>query len=445
MPEPLTDARWFLVAGATLVLMALASSVLRRLPLTASVLYLALGAAIGPLGLGLARIDPIAHAPLLELLTELAVILSLFTAGLKLREPLRAGRWRLPARLALLSMILTVALIAVAGYVGLGLSVGAAILLGAILAPTDPVLASDVQVTRPTDLEDLRFGLTGEAGLNDGTAFPIVWLGLGLLGLHELGGGARWLLVDVAWASAGGLVIGLVAGTLVGRFVLYVRRTHQQAVGLDEFLGLGLIALSYGIAVLAGTLGFLAVFAAGLAVRRIELNTTGIEPDDPQVVEAPRHTGGDPLELATHPEHAPAYMASALLEFNEQLERIAEIALVVVIGAMLAVVPIPVEAIWFVPLLFLVIRPVSVALGLAGSGTPRTRLAFLGWFGIRGIGSLYYLMYAIVHGLPTDLAMRLTGLVLTVVALSIVIHGVSVTPLMERYEERRKRRTVRHA
>jgi sodium/hydrogen antiporter len=400
------------------------------------------GIAVGPIGLGLIRIDPIAHAPMLELLTELAVIVSLFTAGLKLREPLEAGRWRRPVRLAILSMVLTVALVATLGVAGLGLPLGAAILLGAILAPTDPVLASEVQVTRPTDREDLRFALTGEAGLNDGSAFPLVLLGLGLLGLHDVGpSGLGWIAVEVVWASIGGLVIGGLAGTAVGRLVVHLRREHRTALGLDEFLGLGVIALAYGLAVLAGTYGFLAVFAAGLAVRRIELKATGVEPEDPAVVETV-HRVADTEEAATHPEHAPAYMASVLLEFNEQLERIGEIALVVLVGAMLAVVPLPIEAIWFAPLLFLVIRPISVVLGLAGSRTPRLMLGFIGWFGIRGIGSLYYLMYAIVHGLDAALGVRLTGLVLSVVALSIVVHGVSVTPLMDRYDRLRHRRVV---
>jgi NhaP-type Na+/H+ or K+/H+ antiporter len=443
MPEPLTDPRWFVLAGVVLVVMAIAASVLRRLPVTASILYLLIGVAVGPLGLGLIRIDPLADAPLLELLTEIAVIVSLFTAGLKLREPLQAGRWRRPVRLATFAMIITIALVAAVGVGGLGFPLGVALLLGATLAPTDPVLASDVQVTGPTDLEDLRFNLTGEAGLNDGSAFPFVLLALGVLGLHEVGdNGMRWLVVDLAWASIGGLAIGGLAGTLVARLVLHLRRTHRTALGLDEFLGLGLIALSYGVALLAGTYGFLAVFAAGLAVRRIELLHTGEAPADPEVVEAPERAV-PPEEAATHPERAPAYMASTLLAFNEQLERILEIGLVVLLGAMLAVVPLPGEVLWFAPLLFLVIRPLSVVVGLVGTGTPPLRLAYLGWFGIRGIGSLYYLMYAIVHGLPVDQATRLAGIVLAVVAVSIVVHGVSVTPLMDRYDRLRARRSPR--
>ncbi len=436
---PITDARWFVLAGITLLVMALAGTVLRRLPLTASILYLAIGAAAGPLAFGLIRLDPIEHAALIELLTELAVIVSLFTAGLKLREPLRAGRWRGAVRLAVVSMTLTVGLIAIVGVTWLALPIGAAVLLGAILAPTDPVLASDVQVAGPTDREGLRFTLTGEAGLNDGSAFPFVMLGLGLLGLHELGPfGLRWLAVDVLWAVIGGVAIGLLAGTAVGRLVLYLRRTHREALGLDEFLCLGLIAGSYGLALTIGTYGFLAVFAAGLAVRRIEVQASGVEPEDPELVESPGTASPDVEAIASDPDRAPAYMASALLRFNEQLERIGEIAVVVLLGALLAAVPLPGDGAWFAALLFLVLRPIAVVVGMLGAAS-RVQLAYLSWFGIRGIGSIYYLMYAIVHGLPRDLAERLTALTLLVVAISIVVHGISVTPLMERYESRRRR------
>src|SRR3954451_2412682 len=262
---------WCLVIGLLLIVMALAGSVLQRLPLTASLFYLAVGFGLGPTGVGLIGLDPLRQSAFLERVTEVAVLVSLFTAGLKLRTPLGDGRWLLPVRLAFGSMVLTVGLVALAGVVGLGLPLGAAVLLGAILAPTDPVLASDVQVTDPFDRDRLRFTLTGEAGLNDGTAFPFILLGLGLLGTHELGDSLwRWLAIDVLWGVAVGIGVGALLGTLVGRFVLYLRRTHKEAVGLDNFLALGLIGVAYGLASLAHAYGFLAVFAAGVALRRLE-------------------------------------------------------------------------------------------------------------------------------------------------------------------------------
>jgi NhaP-type Na+/H+ or K+/H+ antiporter len=425
----------YIVVGAVFILMALSGSVLKRLPLSTSMLYLAAGVLIGPHALNLINFDPIAEAAIVERITEVAVIVSLFTAGLKLRVPLRDPLWRLPVVLASWSMALTVGLIALVAVAVLKLPLGAAILLGAVLAPTDPVLASDVQVTGPRDRDRLRFTLTGEAGLNDGTAFPFVMLGLGLLGLHETGaGGWRWLAIDVLWAIPGGLLVGALLGTATGRLILFLRREHKEAVGLDDFLALGLIACSYGTALLLHAYGFLAVFAAGLALRKIEASTVGHEQAPDEVVAAAAAEGrGD--EIATDPETAPAYMTQAVLGFTEQLERIGEVAVVLLVGTMISVNAIPGAALWFVPLLLLVIRPVAAGMGMIGSTTTWLQRAFIGWFGIRGIGSIYYLMYAIVHGVSDETARLLTGLTLAAVATSVVVHGVSVTPLMRRYRD----------
>lgn len=433
---------WYLVVGVLFITMALSGSILKRLPLTTSILYLVIGLVLGSAGAGFLDLDMIAEAGLLERITEIAVIVSLFTAGLKLRIDWSDTRWLVPLRLAVVSMAITVGLITVAGFVGLGLSLGAAILLGAILAPTDPVLASEVAVDSPTDEDQLRLGLTGESGLNDGTAFPFVMLGLGLLGLHDLGAfGWRWLAIDLVWASLGGIAVGVVLGTLVGYLVIFLRREHREAVGLDEFLTLGLIALSYGGALFLHTYGFLAVFAAGLALRRVERRLT--PGDFEEVIE--EVIQGREEEIATKSETAPAHMLAAVLGFNERLERIGEFAVVLLIGGLLTVDLLPIEALWFVPLLFLVIRPLSTWLGLLRAPTTRTQRRYIAWFGIRGIGSIYYLTYAIEHGLSVEDAELLTAIVLTVVAISIVVHGITVTPLMTRYERRGERQAAERA
>jgi NhaP-type Na+/H+ or K+/H+ antiporter len=428
-------AIWFVVVGLLFVMMALAGSVLKRLPLSTSMLYLAAGAALGPLGAGLLHVDVYGQSHVWERVTEIAVLVSLFAAGLKLRVPFSDRGWMLPVRLATVSMLVTIGLVSLAGVYLMGLSPGAAILLGAILAPTDPVLASDVQVTDAADRDRLRFGLTGEAGLNDGTAFPFVMLGLGLLGLHELGdNGWRWIAVDLLWAVAAGLGTGIVLGTLVGRLVLYLRKTHREAVGLDDFLALGLIALSYGVALLVMGYGFLAVFAAGLALRRIERSEAkGDAPPEEVAVAA---ASPDAEKLATDPEKAPAYMAQAALGFTEQLERIGEAAVVLLLGGMLSASFLPREAIWFLPLLFFVIRPAAVYLGTVGADSTPAQRRLIAWFGIRGIGSVYYLTYAMQHGLPEAQGRTLAALVLAAVAVSVVVHGISVTPLMKRYARR---------
>lgn len=438
----MTFAIWYLTVGALLVLVALAGSILKRLPLTSAMFYLAAGIALSPIGAGLMRVDIIRDAELLERLSEVAVVISLFTAGLKLRLPLTDRRWLPPVLLAFVAMAITVALITAVGVYALGLSLGAAVLLGGVLAPTDPVLASDVQVEHAHDREDVRFGLTGEAGLNDGTAFPFVMLGLGLLGLHELGsGGLRWFAVDVVWSIGAGLGIGTLCGALVAKIVLYLRKEHSEAVGLDDFLALGLIGLSYGTALLVHSYGFLAVFAAGVALRRIEREHSSDQAEGPTAESDSDANEVPPGEMAseedaTHPERAPEFMASAVLAFNQHLERIAEVAMVLVVGALLANVTWTVQPlVWLIPVMFVVIRPAATFLSLLPTRTSVGQRAIIGWFGVRGIGSLYYLTFALAHGLQGDEARTLANLTLAVVAASIVVHGVSVTPLMSRYAQ----------
>ena len=418
---------WAIIIGALLTTMALSASLLKRLPLSMAMLYLAVGAALGPQGWAMLTPDPLEHSVMLERIAEIAVLVSLFSAGLKLSLPLSDRHWWLPLRLAFASMTLTVGMIVVIGFFGLGLSLGAAVLLGAILAPTDPVLASDVQVRDAGDRDRLRFSLTGEGALNDGAAFPFVMLGLGLLGLHDLGsGGWRWFAVDLVWATAGGLLIGGALGSLIGRLSLHLRRRYRELRGFDEFLALGLIALAYGVAVLSHTYGFLAVFAAGLALQRVGGSDAAAAPE--QSFEA----------RATD-----ASLMQAVRGFNEQLERIGEVAIVLVVGALLATTTMPGSALWFLPLLFLLVRPLAVWFGLLGAPVLLDQRVLIGWFGIRGIGSVYYLMFAINHGLPETLGVQLVALTLATVTASIVLHGISVTPLMESYARRKARRQPR--
>ena len=428
----------YLVIGSLLIAVAVVASFMKRLPISETMIYLGVGLVLGPMGWGFFEVNAQEHTALLEKLSELAVVVSLFTAGLKLRVPLRERRWWIPLRLAFVSMTITVALIALVGVYGLGLSVGAAILLGGILAPTDPVLASGVQLQDTQDRDRLRFSLTGEAGLNDGTAFPFVMLGLGLLGLHELGeGGWRWLVVDVLWAIPAGLAIGGICGVATARLVLYLRREHKEGVGRDEFIALGLIAFSYGAALALHAYGFLAVFAAGLAFRMVEHAHTGNKtPSEALAMESASQSE----ENATHPEKAPAHMAGAVLGFNEQMERIMEVALVLVLGAALLPGYLRWDDLWFIAVLFLVIRPLAVHAGMFRLPVHRPELGMLSWLGIRGIGSIYYLMYAVGHGLPADLAWRLISLTLITIAVSIVLHGITVTPLMSWYSDRRTRK-----
>ncbi len=418
---------WYPLIGIMLLLVVLGSATVKRAPISMAMVYLLLGWTFARLGWF--TLDPVQHGKILEVLAEIAVIVSLFSAGLKLRKPLQSRLWRLPLILASVSMVMTVALVAVVSILLFDLPLGVAVLLGAILAPTDPVLASEVQVSDPGDADRLRFSLTGEAGLNDGAAFPFVMLGLGLIGLHKLGEATwRWWAMDVFWAVGGGLVIGLLLGKAVGRVVVYLRSRHLETVGYDDFLALGLIATSYGVAVAVHAYGFLAVFTAGLALRIVERTMTGKEvpPDMSQV-------NGTAEQLASDEQHAPAFLAAAVLSFNEQLERVSQLALVLVTGALLSTVEFSWPVIGFALLLFLVIRPLSVAPFALASGMSKRQAAMVSWFGIRGIGSLYYLFYAINQGVTGEGAHWMMQVVLCVIAASIILHGISVTPMMRHY------------
>ena len=427
----MTNAQWFMLVGGLLLAMGLTYSILKRSPVTSAIIYLAVGILVGPTVLNLFHFNPLKESALLEVLTEVAVLISLFSAGVKMPVPFNLTRWRAPILLATVSMTLTVALVAAFAYYVLGLPLGAGVLLGAILAPTDPVLATDVQIRHPGDRDQLRFTLTSEAGMNDGSAFPFVMLGLGLLGLHELGEfGLNWIVVDVLWATVVGIAIGVGAGTALAYVGWKLRREPLKHELLDDFLGLGLIGVVYGISVLFNTWGFLAVFFAAVALRQTEMKLAK-RALDASAVAAPR----DSMVV----EESPLPLVSkGSLVFKEHLERLSEVILVLLIGGSLFLDSWSWKAVGLALFLFMLARPVSVFISLIGSRTPWRIQGLSAWFGVRGIGSLYYLMFAIQHGLPEPLALELMQMTLIVVALSILLHGTSVKPMMERFWRRDK-------
>ena len=423
-------AQWSLFVGVLLVTMVLASSVPGRLPLSSAMVYLALGWLLGPEVMNVLRADPLRDAAVLEHVAEAALLISLFAVGLRLGVPLRDRRWRLPTRLAFASMTVMVAMVSAVGVWMLDLPLGGAILLGAILAPTDPVLASGLRAEAVPGPDRVGFSLAGEGGLNDGAAFPFVMLGLGLLGVFDLGPGlARWWAIDVLWSTLGGIAIGAVLGAATGRLVVYLRSRHGEAVGLDEFLSLGLVAMAYGLAQLSLASGFLAVFAAGLSFQRVgeHARAAGGAPGMP--LDRPLSACVLPAGLIRHARD----MRESVQVFNEQLERLAELALVLVLGAMLAHAAVQPSVWWFVPLMLLVIRPLSVLVASVGEGVSRPQLAMIGWFGIRGAGSVFYLLFALHRGVDPGLAETLVSLTLWTVSASIVVHGVTAGPLMRAY------------
>jgi sodium/hydrogen antiporter len=442
---------WLALVGVVLLLVALSWSFLKPLPISSAMLYLGLGVLLGPVGVGLLRLDPIGDAHWLERVTEIAVIVSLFVGGLKLRLPFGNPAWRAAYLLAGPVMILSIIGVALLGHFILGLTPAAALLLGAVLAPTDPVLASEVTIENAKDKDEMRYALSGEAGLNDGAAFPFVVLALLLVQYDgQLGSWVgTWFLDRILWAVPVGLAVGFGLGWLFGRLAIWIRQRNGEEASANDLLALAVIALSYTGAEFVHGWGFLAVFAAGLGLRRAEVITVqSAEPIKPAPValkpssmnealgELPAETLLEPEledEHHKHPVVASGAVVRDVLTFGETLERILGAGAVVLVGVLVSVT-------WdwrgflVVAALFFVIRPLATWISVRGTPTNRTQRLMIAWFGLRGVGTLYYLAYAVGEGIGRTRASETIGIALTVVAASVFLHGISVAPLLKRYE-----------
>jgi len=442
---------WVAVLGAVLLTLALTSSYLRWMPVTTSAVCLLLGIGIGPSGLDLLKLSLDDASLWMEHLTEVAVLFSLFICGLKLRLPLRDKNWRIAFGLAGPVMVLTIIGVCLLLHYGLQLAWGPALLIGAILAPTDPVLAALVQVNDARDVDSVRFGLSGEAGLNDGIAFPFVILGLLLLHGEGFANEWRdWLLRSVVWAVPVGLLTGYWMGRGIGRATLALQiRNADSTVSPNDYLALALIALAYVVAESIGGFGFLSVFAAGLGLRQVEVKSTGAsQPPAEHLVQPvvghqnvePQHAVHGDTERLEDSQVAAGIMMGDMLAFGGLVERAMEVFLVTLLGVVLLS-----HWDWRAPLigvvLFGVIRPLCV-LGMPwGTLLEGRQRLLIGWFGIRGIGSLFYLFYALNHGLSDRVGTLCTDLTLSVVALSILVHGISTQPILARYEQLKKQKS----
>ena len=404
-----------LVIGILLLTVTLGSGWISRLPLSFAIIYLVVGILLGPYGFGLIQLrrDEVFNAHLLEKVTELVVIISVFGCGLKIVRPLRLEVWGITARLIGFLMPISIFALAAVGKFFLGMNWGEAILLGAILAPTDPVLASEVQLTDTKDKDELRFGLTSEGGLNDALAFPFVYFGLHALEDDNWSNWFKqWIAVDLIWAIAAGIVMGFV----VAKSIVWIEKRIQKRRRADElmedFIAISTILITYSLTEMVNGYGFLAVFVAGLVVQRSYRN-----PEKPL----------------------------AQLEFVEQLEKLLEVGTILLLGSILLFKPMlnyAMQSLLVIILLLFIIRPVGVWISTIGKRPveshrrtfhPGTRW-LIGWFGIRGVGSLYYLAYAFGNGLKGEAAEEIAWITYTTIVASVIIHGVSATPLMKWYE-----------
>jgi NhaP-type Na+/H+ or K+/H+ antiporter len=345
---------------------------------------------------------------LTERLTEFVVIIALMGAGLKLDRPLAFATSGLTWRLLGVAMPLTIVALALLGYALLGLTAAGAMLLAASLAPTDPVLASDVQVGPPHQgLEDeVRFTLTSEAGLNDGLAFPFVNLALAMALATDGAWFRDWILVDVIWKLSVGLALGWIVGRFLGWLIFRLPNRAKLSQTGDGFVALGVTCLAYSLTEMAHGYGFLAVFIAALGIRAAERN---------------------------HRYH------ERLHNFVEQLERLFIMVLLVIFGG--AIVSggllngLTIGAVLFAFLAIFIVRPIAGWLSLVGSARRGDERAVICFFGIRGVGSAYYLAYGLNHG-KFENPDTLWSAVGVIILMSVILHGTTVTPAMRWVDQR---------
>jgi len=383
-------------------------------PLSFPIVYVVLGAVLFSLPLPLPDPDPRRYGEFTERLTELVVIISLMGVGLRMDRRIGWQSWNVTWRLLVITMPLCIALAACLGYSLMGLGLASALLFGAALAPTDPVLASDVQVGPPGDRktqDDVRFALTSEAGLNDGLGFPFTFLAIGvaLYGIDSADWLTTWLWRDLVWRVFLGAVMGAAFGFALTWLIFRAPVETSIARASDGLVALAVTLLVYGATQLAGGYGFLAVFIAAMTIRLSERN----------------HKYNATLET-----------------FAEQCERTLVTVLLVLFGGALTTGLLDFLDRWTVlaVLIFLlVVRPATGMLGLLGSHLPMHERLAISSFGIRGMGSFYYLAFALNQA-QFERGGRLWSAIAFAVLVSIVIHGVSASAVMSRLDRHRKRR-----
>ncbi|WP_321880130.1 cation:proton antiporter domain-containing protein [Paraburkholderia bannensis] len=432
MPQ---EALWFLVIGVLLMFVALARGPIARLPLTGAMIYLVAGVLVGPGMLGLVRTDLAQSVRTLTIVAEAGLVVSLFSVGMHLRVPLRDPLWRLSLRLGVLAMVVGVALMFAFAW-AIGVPVGVALFLAAALAPTDPVLASELRVHEAGDAEPVRFALSGEGGLNDGAALPFALLGLALCGVSMPGThGVVQFAASLVWGVAGALLIGAGLATLCVRLVLLLRTRYGEAVGLDGFIAIGLMSVTYGAALLAHAYAFVAVFAAGVALRHAELRATGEQRRPAEELETVQL--GERAQVATDPRRAHVWLAEGMTGFTLEIEHFAELSLLLIIGCVVSAHwrdMLEPHALLIALALVFVVRPLAVLVAMMGSRADRQQRRLMAWMGIRGVGAFYYAVWGIDQA--GDTMQPVLAAALDAIVISVALHGSTAGYVLGRYYRR---------
>jgi NhaP-type Na+/H+ or K+/H+ antiporter len=400
-----------IVIGLAALGMAWMPAFTKSTKISYSILYVAFGAALYALaGSFLPLPDPISKSTITVRLTEMIVLVSLMGSGLKIDRPFSLRNWSVPLRLVSITMLLTIAGVTAIGYYWLGFSLAAAALLGAVLAPTDPVLAADVQVGPPTegDRTHSKFALTAEAGMNDGTAFPFTWLAI-LLATGELAtkGWAGWLQYQLFYKLAAGVVIGYLLGKALGWLFFRLPEIVDGAKVRDGFVALCATLLVYGVTEAVHGYGFISVFVCAVTMREWNAIIKCTKP----CTNSPTRLKGYWFVLCC------CFLAGSLV--SGLLDALSW--------------PLAGVGVFFV----LVLRPAIGALSLWGTGLHLKEKLAIGFFGIKGIGSFYYLAFALGEtAFPEqDILWSLTGFT---VLLSIIVHGLTATSIMKKLDVRFK-------
>ncbi len=404
-----------IIIGLAALGMAWMPSITRITKISYSLFYVILGAIIFLLFKNHLPVpDPIRYNSYAIRITELVVIISLMGTGLKIDQPFSFRKWKIPFRLVSITMILSIIIVATVCYYVLHFDLASSVLMGAVLAPTDPVLASDVQVGPPNEgkHDNIKFSLTAEAGMNDGTAFPFTWLAILLLPGYQQADIQNWIVYFLLYK----VIAGVLTGYLIGRFLAYLffrlPEINNKLETRDGLVAIAATLVIYGICEMIHGYGFIAVFIAAITIRNYEM---------------------------THKYH------KNLHEFTDQVERILLSVLLLLFGGSL-VGGILDHLTWpmgiFSAVFVLVIRPLtSLPATFKNSFHIKEKLA-IGFFGIKGMGSFYYLAFALAAGQFLN-APALWSLVSFTVLLSIFVHGITATAVMNRLDKQFVRRNFR--